>query len=606
MTNRNLDFDNEVFMDDYSRGMTMLRFTARAFGTLAAGIGYPVAEPSIPTARVVANLDSGRVEFQINPHFIHDLKDSEIAAVIAHETYHVVLGHLGELIQTDRYKRHEILIDAQECIINDGLPGNVGFTTMAGTYRGLERHNQDFSIFTTQEGYDFILNKLQEEEQDGKGESGDDSNEKSNGEGDDSGSDSSDSDDAGDQKSSKSKSKDEDDSDADDQDTQGSSKGDQDDAEAESGADQDDQATEGSGGDDESDGDADGSNGDGDDETGQDDGDVDDENSDGAGDADGDDSDADGEGNDSGDSDGDDACNGPAVVGQAAEGMSPSEIAQAVKAILGQAVDGAIDEMNAQGVEATPEIEEMLDDLKDAGVTVSKQPNYGNPNADKSAFAVIDETSGMNVNWVELLAKINPELKQSGKPKSRDSWHQPRRRMIHSYPQVILPTRQRLDDPNKKKGDSIPTFIIALDMSGSIPERLLKDLAALAQSCPPNLIRSFPITWSDNFKVYDPERPREIVRRGGTRISSVYEYAEQVKREEGIDPYVLVITDGGFYMDDRYSSYNRGPKMDRDQIKDKWYWMAIERNDLSTIRQVTQGWVKSEDDSRITYMRDFV
>jgi len=581
-------------MDDYSRGMTMLRFTARAFGTLAAGIGYPVAEPSIPTARVVANLDNGRVEFQMNPHFIHDLKDSEIAAVIAHETYHVVLGHLGELVQTDRYKRHEILIDAQECIINDGLPGNVGFTTMEGTYRGLERHNQDFSIFTTQEGYDFILNKLQEE-QDGKGESGDDSDEKSNGSGNDSGSDDSDSDDAGDQKSSKSKSKGKDDSEKDeDQEAQGSAKGDQDDAEAESGADQDDQATEGSGADDESDENADSSNGDGDDEAGQDDGG--DQDSDGSGDADGD---------SEGDSEGD-ACNGPAVIGQAVDGMSADEIAQAVKAVLGQAVDAAIDEMNDKGVEATPEIEEMLDDLKDAGITVSKQPNFGNPNADKSAFAVIDATSGMNVNWVELLAKINPELKQSGKPKSRDSWHQPRRRMIHSYPQVILPTRKRLDDPNKKKGDSIPTFIIALDMSGSIPTHLLKDLAALAQSCPPNLIRSFPITWSDNFKVYDPERPDRIVSRGGTRISSVYEYAEQVKREEGVDPYVLVITDGGFYMDDRYGYYGNRPKMERDQIRDKWYWMAIEKNDLSTIKRVTQGWVKDEDEGRIVYMRDFV
>jgi predicted metal-dependent peptidase len=518
-TNRNLDFDQDTFMDDYARGMDMLHLAARAFAVVASGIGYPIGNPAIPTAQVSVNLNSKRIEFEINPNFIHEMKDSEIAAVIAHETYHVLLGHLGEMADLENYPKREVLIDAQECIINDGLPGNVGFTTPAGTFRGLERHDQDFSIFSTQEGYDFILQKLEEEAdekasdpEDGEGESG-----------------------AG----------------APGAGAPGSGSG--------KGEKSEDDPTDGGGsGSEEADGEA------GEDE------------------ADG------GDGHDH-----DASCGGPQVTGDGADEMSDEEIAEAIKKILGKAVDQAIDEMDAKGVDATPELEEMIEDLKDGGVTVSKTPNYGNPQA-KDSFAVIDALSGVNMNWVELLKIINPQLKTSGRAKFKDSWHAPRRKMIHSYPQIVLPTRKRLDDPNEKKGDSLPTFVLALDMSGSIPERLLTTLASLAESVPHDKIKAFPITWSDNYKIFDTDRPREICRRGGTRISAVNEYAEKIRKEEGVDPYVLVITDGGFYMDNN---------MDRDKVSDKWYWMAIESGDMRQLKSVTRGWT---DDEKIFDLKDFI
>lgn len=487
-------------MADYSRGLDMLHLAARAFGVMAAGIGYPVANTSIPTAQVSANLDSQRVEFEVNPNFIHDMKDSEIASVIAHETYHVMLGHLGEMADLTKFPKRKVLIDAMECIINDGLPGNVGFTTPSDTWHGLERHNQDFSAFSTEEGYAFILQKLEDEEK-AKDE------EKENGEAEGSGE--SNAADAG-------------------------------------GAGQAEDKTAGEGG------------------TGE-----------------------------AGEGDPDSRCGGPQVTGQASEGMTDDEIEDAVKDLLGKAVDKAIEEMNDQGVGATPEIEELLDNLKDAGVEVNNTPNYGSPNTPKDAYATIDRLSGLNMNWVELLAIINPQLKSSGRPKFKDSWHAPRRRMLHSYPSVILPTRRRLDDANDKKGDSVPTFIIALDMSGSIPTRLLGDLASLAESVPKDLIRPFPITWSDEARVFDPENPKVICHRGGTRLESVYKYAEKVKLEEGVDPYVLVITDGGFYMPGG---------LDKDKISSKWYWMSIESRDKQTIKSVTNGYA---DSSRIFDLKDF-
>lgn len=497
-------------MDDYSRGMDMLRLASRAFAVMASGIGYPIGNTTIPSAQVSANLDSKRIEFEINPNFIHNMKDSEIAAVIAHETYHILLGHLGQMADLTLFPKRLILIDAQECIINDGLPGNVGFTTPEGTYRGLERHSQDFSVFSTQEGYDFILKKLEEDKDEDKEEN------------------------------------------SDTQDKTGESKGGGSGAGTPGDAPQD--ASEA--------------------------GDAESAGASEAGEANGDAQDT--------------SCGGPQVTGEAAEGMSDEEVAEAVKDILGKAIDAAVDEMNSKGVEATPELEEFIEDLKDAGVAVSNAPNYGNPNASKDAFATVDRLSGMNLNWVELLAIINPKLKTSGRPKFKDAWHAPRRKMLHSYPDVILPTRRRLDNPNDKKGDSVPTFIIALDMSGSIPERLLKDLASLAQSIPSDLIKAFPITWSDNFKIFDPERPNVICARGGTRINSVQDYAEQVRKAEGVDPYVLVITDGG---------YNMPHSMDKEKVSTKWYWMAIQTRDKSTILQNTRDYT---DASRVFDMKDFV
>lgn len=509
-TNQALDFDRDVFMDDYARGMDMLNVTARAFSMMAGGIGYPIPNTNIPTARVMVDLDSKRVAFEINPHFIRDLKDSEIAAVIAHETYHVLLNHLSDLTNTATYPDQQALIHAQECIINDGLPANVGFTTPEGTLRGMELYNQDFSLFSTKEGYDFIVNQQKEENEDSedssddKGEGGDNT-----------------SSDSGDSSNDESNSENADDSAASDSNGEGS--------EADA---------------------------------------------------------ADGHGP---------ICAGPSIVGEDIEKMTPEELADAVKAVIGKAVSDASDEMNTKGEDADGDLMEMIDELQDAGVEIPVIPNFGNANAPKNAFATVSNISGMNLNWVELLAIINPKIKSSGRAKVRDSWHAPRRRMLHSYPDLILPTRKRQDNSNKKRGDSVPTFILALDMSGSIPTHLLKDLAALAQSVPEKLIKAFPITWSDNYRIYDVNQPNAICARGGTRIAAVHDYAERVKQETGVEPYVLVITDGGFSV-----PYY----LEKEAMSSKWYWMAIQSNDKRMIQGAVSGIPGAVD--KIFDMKDFV
>lgn len=507
-------------MDDYSRGMDMLRLYSSAFATLAAGLGYPIPNPNIPTARVVLNTDTRRIAFEINPTFLHELKDSDVASVIGHETYHVLLNHLSEVPDRKAFPRYDVLTDAQECIINDGLPGNIGFEIIEGAFRGPERHNHDFSLFSTKEGYDFIMAKLQENED--QDQSDDDSQD---------GQDQSDSGNSeGDQESNNSG------------EGQGDSEGDS----ADSSEDDNSQAGKGGASADSAEGDADG--------------------------------DAQGSSQSGAPAEGDASskgCGGAVVEGENLDSLSPQELKDLVGEILGEQMNEALDSLN--GSQLPAHVEDMLDELENDGdIELPNRPSssgYGEGQG-KSGFNTINEFSNMKMNWVDLLAKINPKVKSSGRPKTRDSWHQPRRRMVHSYPQVILPTTRRLDDANSKKGDSVPTFILALDMSGSIPEKYLQDLAAFAMSLPSDLIKGYPITWSDNFRVFNPERPREIVPRSGTRISSVIGYANKIEQETGTKPYVLVITDGEFALP---------ANADLKTMKEKWFWMALQPKDVRTI-----------------------
>jgi len=530
----------------------MIHLANRAFGNLVAGLGYPIPNESIPTAQVQVNIGDSRIEFHMNPHFIHKLRDSEIAAVLAHEAFHVALDHLREAGDKVAYPEREVLADAHECIINDGLPGNIGFTTMDGTYKGLERYNQDFSLFSSKQGYDFIIAQREEDQKDEQDDSDkDDSKDKSDQNGDS----------KNDSESGKGEDSEKDDSSKDeDSDKDDSDKGD--DSDSDSGDEKDDSDKGDSGKDDKSDSDSDGDS----------DGDSD---SDANGDQPGDGAGT-GTSGDQGSS-----CHGIAIIGEG------DVDADDLKKIIVDTVTKAVNGVDTEKLPA--DLQDALEDLADELGT--PRPGYSEA-PPKDGFQVIDRFSTMNMNWVKLLQIINPKLRDHGRPKYKDSWHAPRRRMLHSYPNVILPTNKRLDAP-KGKGDSIPSFIIALDMSVSIPERLLQDLAALAMSIPPELIKAFPITWSDGFRVFDPQRPREIVHRSGTQVQAIMNYANQLEKETSIKPYVLVITDG---------QYGVPTHWNKAEVKEKWFWMGIQKGDRAYIQNSTGDWTS---DDHIFNLSDF-
>lgn len=542
------------FIDDYARGMEMLLISNPSFAAVVRNLGMPHPNETIPSAQVSFDMAQEKILFEINPNFIRDMDDSEIAAVIAHETYHVILNHLNDLKNKDEYPETLVLRDALECIINDGLKDNVGFTTGPDTFHGPVAYGQDFSMFSTREGYEFILSKQDEDDSDS--DANEDSDEASDSSGSNSGSggsssSNSDSNDSGSEDASGSDEKDEeesssDESDADSDGSEGNDSDDSDEAEANS--------------------------------SGSDDSDASDE----------DDSEA-GSGGASGNSENeDDSSNEGSASGSSSSDGSPSGSGAPMPCggvhMIGDGTDQDIKDMISKAMTAaakeldpktTPsEIIEMFEELQEIDGMDIPDIRFDFSRPDDN-FTDIGNPYGLDLNWLDILAEINPKVKSSGGDKYKTSWHAPRRKTMHMYPDVILPNRVKKGG-DKDKGDALPTLILALDMSPSIPTHLLKNLASLAMSIPENLIKAYPITWSSTYKIFDPENPNAIVTRYSTVIASVWDYSREIKRITGKEPYVLTITDGEFGVPGH---------MKRDVLESHWSWMAIQDHDVRELKR---------------------
>jgi predicted metal-dependent peptidase len=169
--------------------------------------------------------------------------------------------------------------------------------------------------------------------------------------------------------------------------------------------------------------------------------------------------------------------------------------------------------------------------------------------------------SPTRMNWNQLLAKINPKVLEAGKKtKVKYDWTSQNRRLVSVYPRAIVPKVKTKDPKASDKGDSIPVFVIALDLSGSIPRTLVKMLQGLLEDIPEKLIKAYPCTWGTYLIPYEPGGP---LANGGTDIDAVSRYVEQIQNETHTNPYVLVITDGEFH-----NGFKRPGK--------DWYFMAID------------------------------
>lgn len=532
-----------TFHDDYTRGFEILSISAEVFARLSQSIGQPMPNKDIPTACVSFDPVQKVIRFEMNPDYISKLSDEEVGAVISHETYHVLLNHFSDLPDRKKYPNLKALIHAQECIINDGLFGNVGLDLPKGVLSGPEMYQKDFSLFSTKEGYDFIVGDQPPAEESSQGEnseqgSGDSKSDSSN-----SGSSSnSDDEDTSDEKNSSGGSSPDDDSDAQDESEKDeSSKGDSDSEES-----KDNSQGESSDSDDSESDDSEGS----------------DDSSDG--DAEGDPEDSDG------DSPTDHMCGGVNVS---------EEDLQAFKDAVSDAINSAMSGVSPDEVPSnvTDTIEAIA---HEEGMSINSSGWSVGP-VDKSTEFLTQSHSGLDLKWEDLLARINPKIKSTGRPRQKESWHAPRRKMIGSYPEVILPTYRRKEDP-ENKGDSVPMVILALDMSYSIPDYLIKKLASLADSIPSDIIKPHPVTWSNSVLFFDTST-RRIVKRSGTNIDNVYDYADKIEKDTKTKPYVLVITDGDCQFGG--SDYTLPSRMDRKRVAERWFWMATEPSKLALIRR---------------------
>lgn len=160
-------------------------------------------------------------------------------------------------------------------------------------------------------------------------------------------------------------------------------------------------------------------------------------------------------------------------------------------------------------------------------------------------------------DWARLLRDINPRIASAGSKRgalagrrTRTTFAKPSRKFAWAYPRMILPSR--IASTPEDEGDSLPTIILAVDQSGSIPASAVEDSMALAATVPSHAARFIVCRWSDHLdEIEDPRpgAPSPVFWKGGaTLFHLVVEFAERVKRERtgGKDPYVITVTDGVF------------------------------------------------------------
>jgi len=268
-----------------------------------------------------------------------------------------------------------------------------------------------------------------------------------------------------------------------------------------------------------------------------------------------------------------------------------------MKAVAGSLGD-AIQDIKSENEDIPDEMLDALEDLGDSmGIDITKGYGIGSNNGSMFAGKMDD----MNLDWKMLIAEINPKVMTSGGPKYKDSWTSPNRRMISVYPKVIVPNRVRKKDSGDT-GDETPTFILALDMSYSIPEYLIDGLANLADTVPDKFVKVLPITWADSVLEFDTQKKR-IINRGGTNINGVWDYSQKVKKQIGHEPYVFVITDGECEFDSRYYYTASWNNKDNKTVNDYWYWGAIDSRSVNSIKNRMRNQV---DPSKIYRVDDFL
>ena len=160
-------------------------------------------------------------------------------------------------------------------------------------------------------------------------------------------------------------------------------------------------------------------------------------------------------------------------------------------------------------------------------------------------------------DWARLLRDIDPRIASAGSKRgalagrrTRTTFARPSRKFAWAYPRMVLPSR--IASTPEDEGDSLPTIILAVDQSGSIPASAVEDSMSLVATVPRHAARFIVCRWSDHLdEIEDPRpgAPAPVFWKGGsTLFHLVVEFAERVKRERtgGRDPYVVTVTDGVF------------------------------------------------------------
>lgn len=461
---------NNKFFEDYKRGLDSIFASSPLFGNLAASLGKPIETLGDYRAFVAFNSETKNIEFHLDSKYISELTDDEIGAVIAHETYHVLLDHLNEKISGD-YINLQVLNIAHECIINDGLSGNVGLELPENVVYGTDLYQEDFSIFSTKEAYNFIIEKLEEE-----------------------------------------------DNSLNNKDTNFEDTKDSEFEKQESEEDSNQAISSGS-------------------------------------------------------------CGGVQI---------DKEQFSAWKTAVADGINNATKEAKDKDVDIPTFVQDVLEDLSNDNESIIKNWSIKGSGVKESFYK-----EEIPFNWKSLLSKINPKINSFGKKKVKYSFQQPHRRMMSVYPKVILPSPMK-EVNNEQKGDSIPTAIIVLDFSYSIPHEMIGKLVSMSESIPDDIIHSKLIAFSDSVYEFDPNTVKNIYR-GSTNIDSVTNYVQEYSKKNNIEPYIICISDGDCYLKEDIN------KNWMNKNKNKWFWISTP-NKLNVLNR---HWSHISPKENIYKMEDF-
>ena len=160
--------------------------------------------------------------------------------------------------------------------------------------------------------------------------------------------------------------------------------------------------------------------------------------------------------------------------------------------------------------------------------------------------------TGTKMDWVKLLARINPDMFESGDSLVRvvPSFHH-RRRKLGAFPDLYLPVWQELDERGDDKEAKIPTLVMALDVSGSIGQDDVVAFVGLARSIPKDKINLKTMVFADRAAWVDLSSDHVRLPRvgGGTDFSPI----ERLIRSDIVPEFkkypdsVVLITDGEGY-----------------------------------------------------------
>lgn len=544
----------------YTEALDDLHFYSPKWAPLVEGLGLPVYSNENSTAWVKYDNKDKQILFCINPEFMADLDSDTLAAVMLHEAHHVFRDDLEDMTDRTTYPNAGDLVKAQECTINDSIEKTHKMALPEFVMRGETLAGVDMSTMSVLEAYE-IFNSDKEEEKSEENEEGEDSNESSNG------SDSS----AGSGQNSNNNDSNETDDTESDETSDDSDSGNENPDKNESEENPDDAPS--NGGDDEEESDEDSN------DNGSGSEDEDSDESDETDDTESDDSD---DGGDKEESKGYEASNG-ACGGIVMDEDDMQGFADSVGDILQGVAD-------AQGIT----VADVLDKINNTASS-GYSPTGAAPDIE-------DALTAAEAKWRELLIEINPKVKSSGgrpKRKTKNNWTTYNRALGSVYPKVVLPKIEAEKAKIKEDdGDEAPTFVVALDLSGSIDRGLVKTLKAWIEQIPEDLIRPFPITWSDGVKPYTAENRFTLVGAGGTNIHAVSDYVAKIERQTGSKPYVLVITDGEFN-----SNFDRTPAKE-------WIWMGLDQYCVQTLKSGGGGWYNTgkvaKADDKVYNMKDFM